>query len=76
MDNFSEMAAKFLDADAAIQVNTQEALGDAWINLLKDDMRAMRMGAAARDLVDLNRGATARVLARIEQIVDTSRSPA
>jgi hypothetical protein len=36
----------------------------------------MRMGAAARDLVDQNRGATVRVLARIEQILDASRSPA
>jgi 3-deoxy-D-manno-octulosonic-acid transferase len=76
MENFSEIAAKFLDADAAVQVNTPEGLGAAWIDLLKDDMRAMRMGAAARDLVDQNRGATVRVLARIEQILDTSRSPA
>ena len=76
MDNFREMAAKFLDANAAVQVNTPEALGAAWVSLLKDDVRAMRMGAAARDLVDRNRGATARVLARIEQIVDASRGPA
>ncbi len=76
MDNFREMAAKFLDAGAAVQVNTPEALGAAWVSLLKDDIRAMRMGAAARELVEQNRGATARVLARIEQIVDPSRSPA
>jgi 3-deoxy-D-manno-octulosonic-acid transferase len=76
MENFREIAAKFFDANAAVQVNTPERLGAAWIDLLKDDMRAMRMGAAARDLVDQNRGATVRVLARIEQILDTSRSPA
>jgi 3-deoxy-D-manno-octulosonic-acid transferase len=76
MNNFREMAAKFLNAHAAVQVNTPEELGAAWIGLLKDDMRAMRMGAAARDLVDRNRGATARVLARIEQIVDASGSEA
>jgi 3-deoxy-D-manno-octulosonic-acid transferase len=74
MENFREMAAKFLDADASVQVNTPEELGAAWIGLLKDDRRAMRMGAAARALVDRNRGATARVLALIEQIVDTSGS--
>jgi 3-deoxy-D-manno-octulosonic-acid transferase len=74
MENFREMAGKFLDANAAVQVNTPEELGTAWIGLLKDDMRAMRMGAAARALVDRNRGATARVLALIEQIVDTSGS--
>jgi 3-deoxy-D-manno-octulosonic-acid transferase len=76
MNNFREMAAKFLNADAAVQVNTSEELGAAWIGLLKDDMRSMRMGAAARDLVDRNRGATARVLARIEQIVDALGSEA
>jgi 3-deoxy-D-manno-octulosonic-acid transferase len=76
MNNFREMAAKFLNAHAAVQVNTPEELGAAWIGLLKDDVRAMRMGAAARDLVDRNRGATARVLARIEQIVDASGSEA
>jgi 3-deoxy-D-manno-octulosonic-acid transferase len=76
MDNFREMAAKFLKADAAVQVNAPEALGAAWIGLLKGDLRAMRMGAAARELVDRNRGATARVLAHIEQIVDSLRSPA
>ena len=74
MNNFREMAEKFLNANAAVQVNTPEELGAAWISLLKDDLRAMRMGAAARELVDRNRGATARVLARIERIVDASGS--
>jgi 3-deoxy-D-manno-octulosonic-acid transferase len=76
MNNFREMAAKFLNARAAVQVSTPEELGAAWIDLLKDEVRAMRMGAAARDLVDRNRGATARVLARIEQIVDALGSEA
>ncbi len=73
MDNFREIAAKFLKADAAVQVNSSEALGAAWIGLLKNDVRTARMGAAARELVDQNRGATALVLARIAQIVDTQR---
>jgi 3-deoxy-D-manno-octulosonic-acid transferase len=72
MDNFKEMAAKFLEADAAIQVRSSEDLGNAWIGLLKDENRSARMGAAARDLVERNRGATARVLAGIEQIFNAS----
>jgi len=76
MNNFRDMAGKFLKAHAAVQVNSAEELGAAWIALLKDDLRAMRMGAAARDLVDKNRGATARVAARIEQILDASGSEA
>jgi len=76
MNNFRDMAGKFLKAHAAVQVNSAEELGAAWIALLKDDLRAMRMGAAARDLVDKNRGATARVAARIEQILDALGSEA
>jgi len=72
MDNFREMAAKFLEVDAAIQVKSSEDLGSAWIGLLKDENRSARMGAAARDLVERNRGATARVLAGIEQIFNAS----
>lgn len=73
MDNFREMAAKFLEAGAAIQVNNSEDLGTAWNGLLGDAGRAARMGAAARGLVDQNHGATSRVLGHIEQIVDSSR---
>jgi 3-deoxy-D-manno-octulosonic-acid transferase len=71
MDNFREMSAKFLGADAAVQVNSAEGLGEAWIGLLQDDARALRMGTAARTLVERNRGATARVLGRIEQVMDS-----
>jgi 3-deoxy-D-manno-octulosonic-acid transferase len=71
MDNFREMSAKFLGADAALQVNSAEGLGEAWIGLLKDGVRALRMGVAARSLVEQNRGATARALGRIEQVMDS-----
>ncbi len=75
MDNFREMSAKFLSAGAAVQVNSPEALGAAWLGLLQDAGRAERMGTAARNLVKRNRGATARVLERVEQIVNSLRSP-
>jgi 3-deoxy-D-manno-octulosonic-acid transferase len=70
MDNFREMSAKFLGAGAAVQVNTAEGLVEAWIALLKDNSRSLRMGAAARNLVEQNRGATARVLSHIEKLID------
>ena len=70
MENFREMAAAFLDAGASIRVATAEELGSAWSGLLRDPERAARMGAAARELVDRNRGATQRVLSRIEKIMD------
>lgn len=71
MENFREMAAAFLDAGASIRVATAEELGSAWSCLLRDPERAARMGAAARELVDRNRGATQRVLGRIEKIMDS-----
>ena len=73
MENFREMAVKFLEAGAAIQVKDPQELGEAWKSLLRDTGRAERMGAAARGLVDRNNGATARVLRHIAQIVDSSR---
>jgi 3-deoxy-D-manno-octulosonic-acid transferase len=73
MENFSEMSGKFLAAGAAIQVRSSEELGAAWGRLLREPERAAQMGASARELVDRNRGATQRVLGRIERIVDLNR---
>ncbi|HTC65428.1 MAG TPA: 3-deoxy-D-manno-octulosonic acid transferase [Candidatus Saccharimonadales bacterium] len=74
MENFREMAAKFLAAGAAIQVNNPEELGAAWRSLLKDAECAKRMGASARNLVDQNRGATERVLEQLEGVLGPARS--
>jgi 3-deoxy-D-manno-octulosonic-acid transferase len=65
MENFREMASKFLKADAAIQVRSPEGLGAAWCSLLRSPDRATRMGASARILVEQNRGATDRVLEHV-----------
>jgi len=70
MENFREMAANFSAANASIRVANPEELGPAWRGLLSDPARAARMGTAARELVDRNRGATQRVLARLEEIID------
>ena len=70
MENFREMAAKFLGAGAAVQVSNAAELGSAWIRILRHPERAAQMGTSARELVEQNRGATARVLDRIEQIAE------
>lgn len=62
MEHFREMAASFLRAGAGIQVTTGENLGKAWAQLIRDDRMRERMGEAARRLVEQNRGATARTL--------------
>jgi 3-deoxy-D-manno-octulosonic-acid transferase len=73
MENFREMSGKFLAAGAAIQVRTPEELGAAWAGLLRDPERGARMGASARELVERNRGATARVLEQIERVLGSDR---
>lgn len=75
MENFREIAGKFLAAGAAIQVRSAGELGAAWTTMLREPGRAVRMGSSARDLVGQNRGATARVLERIEQALAAAGSP-
>jgi len=72
MENFREMAAAFLEAGASLRVASSEELGSAWRDLLRDPERAGRMGAAARELVGQNRGATSRVLSHLERIMDVT----
>jgi 3-deoxy-D-manno-octulosonic-acid transferase len=68
MHNFREIARQFLEAHAARQVATAAALGDAWLDLLADAGGRQAMGQAARELVERNRGATERVLERVEAL--------
>ncbi len=65
MENFSQVAATFLAAEAAMQVHSPEDLGVAWIELVKNREIRERMGGAARSLADSSRGATARALESI-----------
>ena len=74
MENFREMSERFLAAGAAIQVASADELGVVWAKLLKDATTASRMGEAARDLVDRNRGATDRVLEQLEAVLGPERS--
>ena len=70
MENFREMASQFVGAHAGIQVRSSQQLGKVWVQLIEDDAARERMGKAARELSDRNRGATARSLARIATILD------
>jgi len=73
MENFREMAARFLSAGAGIQVGSGEHLGKVWCELIGDDARRRQMGKAAQALVQVNRGATARTVERIADIFGTQR---
>ncbi|HEY2823574.1 MAG TPA: 3-deoxy-D-manno-octulosonic acid transferase [Candidatus Acidoferrum sp.] len=65
MENFAEMASRFVSAKAAVQVESPEDAGVAWIELLRDPERARRMSERAKRLVDDSRGATARAMEEI-----------
>jgi 3-deoxy-D-manno-octulosonic-acid transferase len=75
MENFRDMAAQFLKARAAVQVTSGQQLGKAWVQLIDDGGLRERMGRAARELSERNRGATARSLERIAAVLG-SQEPA
>jgi 3-deoxy-D-manno-octulosonic-acid transferase len=69
MENFAEIAEAFLANDAAIQVRTERELEDALVALMNDPVRRARLGAAARALVEANRGARDRTLAVLAEVL-------
>lgn len=76
MENFRDIAARFSSAGAGIQVASGEKLGKVWAELIRDPARREQMGRKARALVEANRGASARSLERIVQILNAQREHA
>jgi 3-deoxy-D-manno-octulosonic-acid transferase len=75
MENFSEMAARFVSAGAAVQVESPEDAGVAWIEFFREPERMRAMGDTARALVDASRGATDRALIAISQYLPEQAAP-
>ena len=69
MSNFAEIAALFLSSGAAVQVATADALEEALLALASDPARRAGLGAAARALVETNRGATGRTLDELARLL-------
>jgi 3-deoxy-D-manno-octulosonic-acid transferase len=69
MENFSEIAEAFVTNGAAVQVQSERELEDAVLSLMNDPVRRARLGAAARALVDANRGARDKTLTAIAQLL-------
>jgi len=57
MSNFAEIAQAFLANMAGVQVRDGRELADVMVALMTDPVRRARLGAAARALVEANRGA-------------------
>jgi 3-deoxy-D-manno-octulosonic-acid transferase len=69
MQNFAEIAEAFLANGAAVQVQNESELVQAVVDLMTDPVRRARLGAAARALVDANRGAKDRTLAIVGSLL-------
>jgi 3-deoxy-D-manno-octulosonic-acid transferase len=57
MQNFLEIADAFVSNGAGVQLAGDEELEEALLSLMGDPVRRARLGAAARALVEANRGA-------------------
>jgi 3-deoxy-D-manno-octulosonic-acid transferase len=69
MQNFKEIAEEFVRSQAAIQVADAGELCDVCTRLASDPVERARLGAAARALVEANRGAKPRTLQAIEGLL-------
>jgi 3-deoxy-D-manno-octulosonic-acid transferase len=69
MQNFAEIAQTFLENGAAIQIQSGRELETVMMDLLGDPVKRASLGAAARALVEANRGARGRSLAAIAQLL-------
>lgn len=69
MQNFAEIARTFVENDAAIQIRAAQELGPVLLELLGDPVRRASLGAAARALVEANRGARGKTLAILSELL-------
>jgi 3-deoxy-D-manno-octulosonic-acid transferase len=69
MHNFAEISRTFLENRGAVQVHSATELETVLVELLSDPVRRAGLGAAARALVEANRGARQRSLAVITQLL-------
>jgi len=69
MQNFKEIAEAFLASGAAIQVRSDRELDDTILALVRDPVHRARLGAAARALVEANRGAKGKTLTVLSDLL-------
>ena len=69
MSNFAEIAQLFIQRSAAIQVRSASELETSLAALVADPVKQAALGAAARALVDENRGAKAATLKAVARLL-------
>ena len=75
MENFQEIADEFQAEGALIVVLSSDELGREVAGLLGDPARRASLGQAARAIIDRNRGALARTVAALAELLPPSPSP-
>lgn len=75
MDNFREIADAFVAAGAAVRLEDESQLDQAFVELLGDPVRRARLGAAARALVEANRGAKDKTMTALEALLPVAVTP-
>ena len=75
MENFSEITEAFVTNGAAVQVQSEREFDAAVLSLMNDPVRRARLGAAARALVDANRGARDKTLSALAELLPPRDGP-
>ena len=73
MSNFAEIASTFVANHAAVQVSSARDLEEQLVELVSNPVRRAALGAAARALVDANRGALERTLQVVVRLLPQGR---
>jgi len=69
MENFFEIADAFVTNGAGVQLTGERDLEETLSSLMGDPVRRARLGAAARALVEANRGAKTKTLEVIAELL-------
>nr|MBP6715915.1 hypothetical protein [Acidobacteriota bacterium] len=69
MQNFKEIAESFMASQAGIQLAATEQLSEVFVRLAGDPVERARLGAAARALLEANRGAKPATLDAIAALL-------
>src|SRR5262249_31953411 len=69
MTNFQEVATDFVRQGAAVQVQNQDALAEKFVELYEDRALREKIGERGFQIVTGNRGATERIVRRIEEVL-------
>jgi 3-deoxy-D-manno-octulosonic-acid transferase len=72
MENFREIADAFVAHGASVRLDAEHELDDTIVTLFGDPVRRARLGAAARALVEANRGAKDKTMTVLAALVEPS----